>query len=63
MAMKNNLRKSAEIISHLMNVAGPDCWGPYSIDDLSDCVNTCFALAGLLELAELERQAKGTDND
>lgn len=63
--IRENLALAAEIISYLMNETDPAHWGPYSQQDLSDGINTCFSCAGLLELQEIERRQreKGITNE
>jgi hypothetical protein len=54
--MQDNLNLAADILSHLMNSAPVECWGRFTQQDISDALNCTFALAGLLELRETERQ-------
>ena len=60
-SIRDNLNLAADILSHLMNSAPVECWGRFTQQDISDALNCTFALAGLLELREIERaqQAKG----
>jgi hypothetical protein len=63
--IQDNLNLAAEILSYLLNTASIECRGKFSVDDLSDAINTCFACGSLLELREIERlqQEKGRKAD